>query len=102
MNFAPLSFEFDPGKAAANLKKHGVSFEEAASVFLEDPYAYCDFDPDHSEDDPRFFTIGISDRGKLLFIVHNEVDGLIRIISARPRSEEHTSELQSPMYLVCR
>jgi uncharacterized DUF497 family protein len=80
----PLDFASDPEKAASNLLKHGVSFEEAISVFLGDPSAYTDFDVDHSDDDERFFTIGISRTGKFLFIVHNEEDGLIRIISARP------------------
>jgi uncharacterized protein len=78
-----LRFEWDEAKAATNLRHHHVSFEEAVSVFVGDPSAYCDFDSDHSEDEIRFFTIGISDTGKMLFIVHNEVDDLIRIISAR-------------------
>jgi uncharacterized DUF497 family protein len=91
MNFPHLSFEFDPAKAAGNLKKHGVTFEEAASVFLEDPFAYCDLDSLQPGDEPRFFTIGISDHGKLLFIVHNEVDGLIRIISARHATSRERS-----------
>ena len=86
-----LSFEFDPRKAATNLRKHNVSFEEAASVFLGDPNAYSDFDPHHSDDDPRFFTIGISATGKLLFIVHNEDSGVIRIISARHASSRERS-----------
>ena len=83
MTIAHLSFEYDPRKAATNLRKHGVTFQEAASVFLGDEFAYCDFDTDHSGDDPRFFTIGLSADGKLLFIVHNEDHGVIRIISAR-------------------
>jgi len=78
-----FKFEFDPRKAAANLRKHRVSFDEAITVFEGDPSAYTDFDPDHSESDARFFTIGISISGKLLFISHNEAGGLIRIISAR-------------------
>ncbi len=78
-----LKFEFDPRKAAANFRKHRISFDEALTVFEGDPSAYTDFDPDHSGNDTRFFTIGVSISGKLLFISHNETDGLVRIISAR-------------------
>jgi uncharacterized protein len=78
-----LLFEFDPRKAAANLRKHGISFDEARTVFEGDPSAYTDFDPKHSAADIRFFTIGISSEAKMLFISHNEVDGVIRFISAR-------------------
>jgi uncharacterized DUF497 family protein len=86
-----LRFESDPSKEAANLLKHGISFQEAASVFLGDEHAYSDFDEDHSADDPRFFTIGISAAGKFLFIVHNEDNGVIRIISARHATSRERS-----------
>jgi uncharacterized DUF497 family protein len=59
----PMPFEFDPRKAATNLRKHGISFDEAVTVFEGDPSAYTDFDADHSSHDERFFTIGISNRG---------------------------------------
>jgi uncharacterized DUF497 family protein len=78
-----FTFEYDLVKAAANLKKHGISFPEAAGVFGGDHSAYTDFDSDHSASDPRYFTIGYSSAGKLLHIVHNESNGNIRIISAR-------------------
>ena len=77
-------FKFDPRKARTNWTKHGVSFDDAVSVFERDPSAYTDFDELHSENDLRFFTIGTADNGKLLYIVHNENEsGHIRLISAR-------------------
>ncbi len=79
-----LNFESDPRKAASNLRKHRISFEEATSVFENDNFAYTDFDWAHSEADVRFFTNGMSDRGKLLYIVRNELENeMIRLISAR-------------------
>jgi len=83
MQNVPRNYEYDPRKAAANLRKHGVSFDEAITVFEGDVSAYTDFDSAHSTADLRFFTIGISSAGKMLFISHNEVDGVIRLISAR-------------------
>jgi uncharacterized DUF497 family protein len=77
--------------AASNLKKHGIDFQEAASFFLGDPHAYSDFDEDHSDDDPRFFSIGISAAGKLLHIVQNEGNGVLRIISARHATSRERS-----------
>jgi uncharacterized DUF497 family protein len=79
-----LRFEHDPEKAAANFAKHGVSFEEAATTFF-DPAAASWYDEDHSSPgDERFMNLGVSTSLRLLFVVHNEEDGLIRIISARP------------------
>ena len=60
-----LEFEWDPRKAASNLRKHGVSFEEAASVF-DDALATVYEDPDHSVSEKRFLTIGTSEEGRLL------------------------------------
>ena len=62
-----MTYEWDPAKAAANVRKHGVSFEEAASVFL-DPAALTFTDPDHSEEEDRSITIGRSARGRVLFV----------------------------------
>jgi uncharacterized DUF497 family protein len=77
-----VRFEWDDAKAAANLRKHGVSFDEAAEVFL-DPYAVEDYDPEHSGDEPRFFIIGPSSC-RLLYVVYAERAGdVVRIISAR-------------------
>ena len=79
-----LTFEWDNRKAAANLRKHGVSFEEAQAVFFDDE-AREFFDPDHSEDEARFLLVGRSYRLRVLLICHcfRESEGAIRIISAR-------------------
>jgi uncharacterized protein len=76
-------FEYDPRKAAINLRKHGVSFDEAITSFF-DTAAISMTDPTHSvPGDERFVNIGMSTKNRLLFVVHNETDGLIHIISAR-------------------
>lgn len=77
-----LKFEWDVPKSNANLRKHGVSFEEAASVF-GDPLALTFADPDHSIREARFVTIGQSHRDLLLVVAHVERGRTIRIISAR-------------------
>jgi hypothetical protein len=77
-----MNFEWDPRKARKNLKKHGVSFTEAGTVFGDD-LATTVPDPDHSEDEDRFITIGWSGRRRLLMISHTDRDDHIRIISAR-------------------
>lgn len=73
---------WDPGKAAANLKKHKVSFEEASAA-LADPLAITGADPDHSVGEARWITFGVSNRQRLLAVAHTEEDDVIRIISAR-------------------
>jgi uncharacterized DUF497 family protein len=75
-------FEWDDAKAATNLRKHGVSFEEAASVF-SDALAYTFTDPDHSMGEERLLSFGFSQFGQLLAVVHAERGQAIRIISAR-------------------
>jgi uncharacterized DUF497 family protein len=82
-----LTFDWDERKAAANLKKHGVSFEEAKSAFFDERARLID-DPDHSEDEERLILLGLSSALKLLLVCHcyrNE-GGVIRIISARKAS----------------
>ena len=74
---------WDRRKAAANLKKHGVDFHEAATVFY-DPLSTTFPDEDHSESEHRFLTIGESVRGRVLVVAHTEEEETIRIISARP------------------
>jgi uncharacterized DUF497 family protein len=74
--------EWSARKAATNLRKHGVSFDEAASVFL-DPLSATGDDPDHSLDERRFVTFGVSSSGRLLAIAHVTLDDTIRIITAR-------------------
>ena len=78
-----MRFEWDPRKAAANLKKHGVSFQEAATVF-GDPLAITFQDPDHSEDEERQVTFGLSLRKRLIVVSHTQREDRTRIISARP------------------
>jgi uncharacterized DUF497 family protein len=82
-----LKFEWDEAKAHGNLAKHGVSFEEAASVF-GDPLALTFPDPDHSIEEKRWLTFGVSQTDRLLAVIHSERSRAIRIISAR-RATRH-------------
>jgi len=77
-----MRFEWDPAKARKNLRKHGVTFEAACSVFY-DPLAVTGADPDHSESEERMVTFGVSSSGRLLVVAHTERAEVIRIISAR-------------------
>jgi len=78
-----MKFVWNAAKAAANLKKHGVSFEEASSVFL-DTLGATGADPDHSIGESRWVTFGTSRAGRLLLVSHTDQRDTIRIISARP------------------
>ena len=78
-----MKFEWDPAKAAENVAKHGVSFEEAATVF-RDTLSVTGLDPDHSIDEERLVIFGVSTSGRLLVVAHTERGDTIRIISARP------------------
>ena len=71
-----MRFEWNARKATANLPKHGVSFDEAASVFF-DPLSATGDDPDHSQDDRRFVTFGMSSSGRLLVVAHARHDDTI-------------------------
>ena len=82
-----MRFSWDPMKAAANLKRHGVSFEEASTVFRDTLSATCS-DPDHSVDEARFVTFGSSVNNRLLVVAHTEENDKIRIISARPMTRQ--------------
>lgn len=86
-------FEWDEEKAKRNLKKHGVSFDEAATIF-NDPRIATIFDPDHSEDEERFISLGISFIQRLLAVAHTERNKKTRLISARKatKSERNTYE----------
>jgi len=77
-----MEFEIDPAKATRNLKKHKVSFEEAASVF-GDPMAYTFADPDHSVGEERWLMFGLSRMGRLLAVIFTHRRAKFRIISAR-------------------
>ena len=87
-----VEFEWDPAKAAANRRKHGVTFEEAASAF-SDEHGLLIADPDHSDDETRFVLLGMSAQARVLVVVHcyRTDDAVIRIISARraTRREQH-------------
>lgn len=77
-----MHFEWDPTKARKNFRKHGVSFEEACSVFY-DPLAATGADPDQSEDEDRMVTFGVSSAGRLLVVSHTDRSDAIRVISGR-------------------
>ncbi len=76
-------FEYDPRKAATNLRKHGVSFEEARTVF-RDPLSSTLPDDQHAAGEPRFLIVGMSARRRILFVVYPETGNTIRLIGARP------------------
>jgi hypothetical protein len=88
-----MHFEWDPVKARQNFHKHGVTFEEASSIFY-DPLAVTGADPNHSEDEERLITFGMSSQGRLLVVSQTERGEAIRIISARvaTQSERHIYE----------
>jgi len=76
------NFEWDEEKANTNLRKHGISFDEAAKIFL-DPFSITIPDPDHSMDELRYVDIGSSEKGRVLVVVYTERGVRIRIISCR-------------------
>lgn len=86
-----MTYEWDPAKAAANVRKHGVSFAEVASVFL-DPLALTFDDPDHSDEEHREITIGVSSRERVLFVSHCVRGDRIRIISARKATQRERKQ----------
>jgi uncharacterized protein len=77
-----MEFEWDPAKAEVNERKHGITFLEAATIF-GDPLAITFVDPDHSVDEQRYLTLGLSRFDRLLIVSHTDREGRIRIISAR-------------------
>jgi uncharacterized protein len=77
-----MEFEWDPKKATANIQKHNVTFQEAATVF-GDPLAITFEDPDHSTDENRYITFGLSLQKRLIIVSHTERGDRTRIISAR-------------------
>jgi uncharacterized DUF497 family protein len=85
-----MRFEWDPKKANANLRKHGVSFEEATTV-LRDDLAVTGRNPDHSLEQDRYVTFGVSAQGRLLVVAHTERRGAMRIISAGPATSSERS-----------
>ena len=77
-----MDFEWDRAKAQSNTEKHGISFLEAITVF-GDPFEITISDPDHSEGEARFLSLGCSEQGRLLVVSYTEREGRIRFISAR-------------------
>ena len=88
-----LRFTWDPKKAKANLKKHGVAFEEAQTVFY-DEHAVEFYDDEHSEWEDRFLLLGFSSRLRLLLVCHcfREGEGIIRIVSARKATATESAQ----------
>jgi uncharacterized DUF497 family protein len=88
-----LQFTWDPAKAAANLRKHGVAFEDASTVF-RNALAQVLPDPTHSEQEQRSLIVGHSAGGRLLLVVFREMEERIRIISARDASARERREYE--------
>jgi hypothetical protein len=87
------TFEWDAEKARSNARKHGVSFDEAATGF-GDPLSRTIPDPDHSQSEARFVLVGRSNRGRTLVVAHTERDDRIRIISARLASKREKQQYE--------
>jgi uncharacterized DUF497 family protein len=88
-----MEFDWDPRKAASNLRRHNVSFGEAATVF-SDPLSTTVPDPDHSHNEGRSITIGLSHRGRLLMVAHTERGDCLRIISARALTRKERTQYE--------
>ncbi len=82
-----MRFEWDAAKADINVRKHGVKFDEASTVFADDLSA-TGRDLDHSIDEYRFLTFGLSSKGRVLAVSHTDRGGVVRIISARPATRK--------------
>ena len=89
-----LTFEWDPQKAESNIEKHGVSFEEASTVF-RDPLSLTIDDPLHSTVEERMVQIGISHMNRLLVVVYTERGDNIRLISARRATKKERNNYES-------
>ncbi|MBI0129944.1 MULTISPECIES: BrnT family toxin [Snodgrassella] len=87
-------FEWNQGKAASNIKKHGVSFDEAVTVFW-DENALIINDPDHSEDEDRFILLGMSENLRILVVIHCERGDTIRLISARTATKQERKQYEA-------
>lgn len=88
-----MDFEWDDAKAELNQRKHGVSFAEAMTVF-GDPLSLTGYDPDHSDDEDRYLTMGSSAEGRLLLVSHTDRGAKVRIISARPASRRERKDYE--------
>ena len=92
-----MEFEWDPRKATKNLRKHRVSFSEAATV-LSDPLSITVPDPHHSIDERRYLTVGMSDRLRALIVAHTERDNRVRIISARQLTSDEREAYEEEIH----
>ena len=88
-----IDFEWDSKKAITNLQKHRVNFREAATVF-SDELSITIYDPDHSDKEDRFITIGTSDTGRFLMVSHTDRGDRTRIISARELTRKERKEYE--------
>lgn len=88
-----LTFEWDPVKARTNLQKHGVSFREAVSAFM-DVLSVTILDRDHSDEEERLLLLGCSEEGRLLVIAHTDRGDRIRIISAREANRQERRQYE--------
>ena len=89
-----LTFEWDEKKADDNLRKHGVTFDEAKTVF-NDPFSVTIYDPDHSSDEQRYIDIGLSSKGRLIVVSYMERGEKIRIISGREATKKEEREYEN-------
>jgi hypothetical protein len=89
-----MQFQWNPDKARSNLQKHGVSFEEAVTIF-GDPLALTIDDPEHSLSEIRFLTIGFSRLQRLLVVSHTDIENQVRLISARLATSKERKNYES-------
>jgi hypothetical protein len=92
-----VTYEWDPRKAKSNLRRHGISFEEAGSVFL-DPLAITFPDPDHSDEEDREITIGLSKKHRVVFVSHCPRGDRTRIISVRRATRKERKHYEAGKY----
>jgi hypothetical protein len=88
-----LKFEWDKRKAVLNIKKHGVSFEDAATAF-GDPLSVTIHDPKHSDDEDRFLLLGETQDKKLVVVAHTDRKDTIRLINARPATRQEREDYE--------
>ena len=92
-----MNFEWDKGKAEKNERKHGVSFYEAATIF-SDPLAITYSDPDHSIDEQRYLTFGVSRFNRLIIVSHTDNKEGMRIISARLMTKQERKNYEEEQF----
>ena len=88
-----MEFEWDSAKATANLRKHGVSFVEASSVFL-DLLGITIFDPEHSHEEDRYITVGVSAAARVLMVAYTDRENRVRIINARELTRKERKDYE--------